>query len=188
MFTRLLVFWCLLVSVPCMAKKPPVTTVNTLSIPAFSGVWYEVARTPNIFQNRCASDSVEYYTSLPEGRMGVRNTCKDAKGKTHEVFGEAWVPNPQQPGQLKVSFTRWFGKNWFPGDYWVLGVDTNRFAVVGNAQRRYGWILSRTPQLQPQDQQAALAILKKNGYDLCRFNQDPPAVPQRETHAFCSGQ
>jgi apolipoprotein D and lipocalin family protein len=167
------------------AEKSPVNTVNPLSLSDYSGTWYEVARTPNWFQRSCASNSTEFYTLLSNGRMGVKNICTSPKGVVKQVTGEAWIPNTQAPGKLKVSFFKLFGRYWFPGDYWVLGTDTSRYAVVGGPDRRYGWILSRTPQLAHADKQASLGILKQAGYDICRFQQDPPATLQRVKSAFC---
>ena len=65
-------------------------------------------------------------------------------------------------GRLKV----WFF--WpFKADYWIIGLDDKyRWAVVGNPNRKYLWILSRTPQLPDDQLQAALAVAAAQGYDL----------------------
>jgi apolipoprotein D and lipocalin family protein len=67
--------------------------------------------------------------------------------------------------QLEVSFF------WpFRADYWVIGLaDDYRWAVVGNPNRKYLWVLSRTPQLGREDLDRALAIAASQGYDLAQL-------------------
>ena len=64
--------------------------------------------------------------------------------------------------RLKVSFF------WpFKADYWVLGLDPEyRWAMVGNPNRKYLWLLSRTPQLPSALLEAALASATAQGFDL----------------------
>ena len=68
----------------------------------------------------------------------------------------------------------------FRGDYWVIGLDRDyRWAVVGNPDREYLWILSRTPKL-PQDQlESALASARAQGFDLAqlRYTKHGAAAP-----------
>ena len=67
--------------------------------------------------------------------------------------------------RLKVSFF-WPLKS----DYWVLGLDADyRWAVVGNPNRKYLWVLSRTPQLPKPLLEAALASAAAQGFDLNRL-------------------
>jgi apolipoprotein D and lipocalin family protein len=55
----------------------------------------------------------------------------------------------------------------FSGDYWILGLDPEyRFAVVGSPNRKYLWILSRTPQLPAPLLDAALSAAQAQGFDL----------------------
>jgi len=63
---------------------------------------------------------------------------------------------------LKVSFF------WpFRSDYWVIGLDADyRWAVVGNPNRKYLWILSRTPQLPAAELERARQAASAQGYDL----------------------
>ena len=58
----------------------------------------------------------------------------------------------------------------FKADYWVLGLDADyRWAVVGNPNRKYLWVLSRTPQLPPALLDAALASATAQGFDLSQL-------------------
>jgi apolipoprotein D and lipocalin family protein len=78
--------------------------------------------------------------------------------------------------RLKVSFF------WpFKSDYWVIGLDPDyRWAVVGNPNRKYLWLLSRTPQLPKPLLDAALASASAQGFDLSQLRytqQTPISVP-----------
>jgi apolipoprotein D and lipocalin family protein len=52
------------------------------------------------------------------------------------------------------------------GDYWIIGLDENyQWAVIGTPSRKYGWILSRTPELNSEALDRIFSILKQNGYN-----------------------
>jgi apolipoprotein D and lipocalin family protein len=54
----------------------------------------------------------------------------------------------------------------FSGDYWVIVLDPEyRWAVVGEPDRKYLWILSRTPQLPAADYDQAISAIRAKGYD-----------------------
>jgi apolipoprotein D and lipocalin family protein len=53
------------------------------------------------------------------------------------------------------------------GDYWIVGLgDDYRWAVVGDPDREYLWILSRTPSLDETLMQQAEAAARAQGFDL----------------------
>ncbi len=52
------------------------------------------------------------------------------------------------------------------GDYWILGLpDDYAWVVVGTPDRKYLWILARTPALDEARMAAALDIVRANGFD-----------------------
>lgn len=62
----------------------------------------------------------------------------------------------------------------FKGDYWIIGLDPEyRWAVVGTPDRKYLWILSRSPQLPQEDLDRALAAAKAQGYQLDELRYTP---------------
>jgi apolipoprotein D and lipocalin family protein len=59
----------------------------------------------------------------------------------------------------------------FRSDYWVFGLDADyRWAVVGNPNRKYLWILSRTPQMTRELLDAALKAAEAQTFDLKQLN------------------
>ena len=63
-----------------------------------------------------------------------------------------------------------FGWHLFWGDYWILGLDEDyRYAVIGTPSRKYGWILSRTPNMEDEDLEICFKVFEKNGYSRKSF-------------------
>lgn len=64
--------------------------------------------------------------------------------------------------KLKVQFF------WpFKGDYWIIDIaDDYSYAVVSNPNKKYLWILSRTPKMDAAVYQQIIMRLKEKGFDL----------------------
>lgn len=141
--------------------SPPVQAVSTVNLPRYVGKWYEIAAFPMYFQRQCVGNTTAEYTIKQNGDIQVVNRCRTSSGYD-EAIGNAWVPDSVQPGKLKVTFF------WpFRSDYWILGLDSDyRWAVVGNPNRKYLWILSRTPVLPAPLLSTALDAARAQGYDL----------------------
>ena len=145
-------------------------TVSYVDLKRYIGLWYEIARLPNSFQRDCARNTTASYELQPDGRIRVINRCVGADGVVKEAKGVARVVDTTSNSKLEVSFVRILGIQLFWGDYWIIGLDSNyKYAVVGNPSRKYGWILSRTPELSKEDMETAKGILRKNGYDPEKF-------------------
>lgn len=155
----------------CSATLPgPETprTVERVDLSRYLGLWHEVARLPQRFQDssslRCEEVTAEY-APLAEGRISVRNSCVNALDPARPrrvATGQAYVVEGSNNARLRVSFF------WpFFGDYWVIGLDPEyRWALVGSPSRRSLWLLSRTPTLPPAEMERALAIARAEGFDL----------------------
>jgi apolipoprotein D and lipocalin family protein len=145
-------------------------TVTSVDFMKYMGLWYSVAHIPTKFEAGCVQGTTAYYALLPNGQVEVTNTCYDANGKPSRVVGRAWIPDPSQPGKLKVSFVRVLGLSFFPGDYWILELPSDySYAVVGDPGHAFGWILSRTPTL-PDDVLAGIYNrLAASGYRKDQF-------------------
>ena len=56
----------------------------------------------------------------------------------------------------------------------MIGLDENyEWAVVGTPDRKYGWILARTPTLDEAIMQEIFALLERNGYRRDAFEMNP---------------
>lgn len=161
----LLLGWCL----PAAAQTPatpfaPVASVAAVDLARYAGKWFEVASFPMFFQRNCVGDTTAEYTLAANGKVDVTNRCRTDAG-FDEATGHATVVDGFNNSRLKVSFF------WpFKADYWVIGLDADyRWAVVGNPNRKYLWVLSRTPQLPKPLLDAALASAAAQGFDLSQL-------------------
>lgn len=148
-------------STAAATPKAPVQVVDSLDLTRYAGKWYEIARLPNRFQRACASDTTATYTLRPDGRIDVLNQCREADGKLRSARAVAKRAGDKEPSsKLKVTFF------WpFQGNYWVIAMDPDyRWAVVGEPDRKYLWILSRTPQIADREYEKILALIQKQGY------------------------
>ena len=94
------------------------------------------------------------------------NRCVESDGTADEAKGIARVVDTTTNSRLQVSFVRLLGLQLFWGDYWIIGLDPDyRYAIVGSPTRKYGWILSRTTSLSPEDSAKVDTVLKEQGYD-----------------------
>ncbi|MBU3847512.1 MAG: lipocalin family protein [Candidatus Acinetobacter avistercoris] len=151
------------------AKDKPLKTVDKVELDRYLGVWYEVARKPLSFQNKCDRNVTATYTLNENGNVNVDNKCVMKDGTLTQSLGEAYIQNSPFNTKLKVSFLpsaiRWlpFGR----GDYWILKIDEDyQTVLVGEPDRKYMWVLSRTNQPNEKVVKEYLDYAKSVGYDL----------------------
>lgn len=133
---------------------------QSVEIDRYLGKWYEIARYEQGFQKDCDGVTAEY-SRREDGNIKVVNRCRKPGGKIDVANGRAMIVDDPSGAKLKVSF---FGP--FYGDYWVLNrADDYAWAIVGEPDGRYLWILSRTPDLTVQEVAALYAKAAALGYD-----------------------
>jgi apolipoprotein D and lipocalin family protein len=136
--------------------------VQSVDLDRYIGTWHEIARYPNRFQKDCVATTATY-ALREDGKISVDNRCRKGSpdGPESTANGKAWVVDPETNARLKVQFF------WpFSGDYWIIQLgDHYEYAVVGHPDRKYLWILSRTPKIEPELYARILARLKQQGYD-----------------------
>ena len=158
----------LLLAAPPAWAANPVTSVPQLDISRYAGQWYEIAHLPVSFQDKCTGDITAGYTLREDAQIGVRNACRTADGEISVADGIA-RPVKGHPGRLEVRFTPdWLA--WVPflwADYWVIDLDPGyTWAVVGEPDRDYLWILSREPAMDRVLFEQIKARATAMGYDL----------------------
>ena len=155
--------------VSAQVAEAPLSTIAELDVPRYLGTWYEIAKYPNWFQKKCTSSTRAEYSLAPNGSLQVINRCKQANGEFIEAIGAARQVGASHSPKLKVRFApAWL--SFIPavwGNYWVIDLDTDyQLAAISEPTREYLWILSRTPQTNPQAYAALLERLSKKGFDL----------------------
>jgi apolipoprotein D and lipocalin family protein len=181
LFLALLPFVALAASVRAQQPaKPPLKVVPEVDLARYMGTWHEIARLPFRFEDKCASDVTATYSLLDGGNVLVINGCRTKDGTLTEAKGLARRAVKDGPaGKLKVRFApAWLGFLPFVwGDYWIVELAPDySYAAVGVPDRRYLWILSRTPSMDEATLRQLLARLEQNGYDLARLIRTPPGT------------
>lgn len=163
---HLLIATSLAATIPMVActKDFDNSTVKEFDLSRYLGEWYEIARYDHSFE-RGMDNTMAQYILQDDGKVVVLNTgWKNGEFKLAE--GKAKYPDPvSAPGALRVSFF-WF----FYSDYNVMMVDENyQISLVGSRAERYLWILSRTPDPDPDLLQQVLVEAERRGYDTSKL-------------------
>jgi apolipoprotein D and lipocalin family protein len=177
----------ILVYCAMMSSSYAITTAKNVDLSKYLGLWYEIARIPNSFQDfnktsPCFNTTAEY-KELKFNRISVTNTCHffDGKNVVTEVGkAKAKVVDPLNNAKLSVNFVPLlkdilFLDSLFSGQYWILALGSTNsegeysWAVVGSPDSTKeklvnAWILSRDPAFEySADFETALKVLKKAG-------------------------
>lgn len=159
----------------CRAPGPsalPPSTAPKIDLNRYIGKWHEVARLPAPFQKANEAAIAEYGIN-EDGTLAVRNIAIRANGGERDIKGRAIILNPPVNTKLEVSFDTWFA--WFiptseKGNYWILHVDARyQEAIVGTPDRKFLWILARSPEIPEHRREALVKIGESRGYDVSRL-------------------
>jgi apolipoprotein D and lipocalin family protein len=151
---------------PQEKSLPELVTVDKVDLKKYVGLWYEIAKIPNSFQDQCIYGTTAEYKIDEDGDIIVTNSCYDEKDKLDVAEGLAKVVDKNTNAKLEVSFVSFLGIRPFWGDYWIIGLDENyQWAVVGTPSRKYGWVLSRIPSLPDSTMENIFDILKSQHYN-----------------------
>lgn len=134
----------------CTGIPDGTTAVTNLELNRYLGQWYEIARLDHSFE-RGLDCVTANYTLREDGGVRVINRGYNLEEQAwDEAEGRAYFIEEENIGRLKVSF---FGP--FYGGYNILELDEDyQWALVAGPNRDYLWILSRTPTMESEAEQA----------------------------------
>jgi apolipoprotein D and lipocalin family protein len=158
-------------SVPDETANPP-PTAGSVNLARYAGRWHEIARLPAPFQ-KDDEKAIADYGMNANGTVSVLNIAVRPDGTRREIMGSAKVLNPPDNTKLAVRFDTWFGPL-IPmpdeGNYWILHVDGNyQEAIVGTPDRRFLWLLARTPRISEKRFRALVGKAREAGFDVTRL-------------------
>jgi apolipoprotein D and lipocalin family protein len=164
----------LLFTMPTSIAAQALRTVSHVDLQRYTGTWYEIASFPQRFTKGCQATTATY-TNTDKGYVIVENRCRrnSLTGKSSSIKGKAFVVPNSGNAKLKVQF-------FWPmrGKYWIIDLaDDYSYAVVGHPDRKYLWILSRTPTMPDDVYQGILDRVKANGYALEKLQRTPQISP-----------
>lgn len=148
---------------PKVTNAQELQTVPFVNLRRYVGTWFEIASFPQSFQRGCFCTTATYSLS-EKGFVIVENRCNrnGINGEESYVKGKAFIEKNSGNAKLKVQFF------WpFRGKYWIIDLDKEyNYAVVSHPNKKYLWILSRSPEMDVQTYQEILSKLASKGFDL----------------------
>ncbi len=159
------------------SARGQVRPVAHVDLARYAGRWHEIARFPNRFQAKCASETTADYALLPDGGIRVLNACRRADGQITRAEGRARLARAGGPTSvLKVRFAPAF-LSFLPfvwGDYWILDLTEDYgAALVGSPDRAYLWVLARSPVLDARTYERLVSTAAAQGFDVARLVRSP---------------
>lgn len=159
--SRLVLIVCAaMLAASCRSTRPPLPLAESVDLDAFMGAWYVMGYTP-IVVDKHAYNAVEHYARGSDGR--ILTTYQFRKGgfdgtlKTHAPTG--FVTDPDRPAEWEMQFI------WpFKADYRIVHLaDDGQTTVIAHPNRKYAWIMTRTPQISEATYEARMAELAAAG-------------------------
>ena len=141
-------------------KYDTLEVVQNVDLEKYLGKWYEIAHLPFRFEDDC-TDITATYSLSHDGNVSVLNECL-RDGKLKQAKGKAKVVDKNTGAKLKVTFF------WpFSADYWIIDLGNDYdYAIVGTPNRKYLWILSRTPRMDVELFSQLIESVKSKGFDV----------------------
>ena len=106
----------------------------------YLGVWYEIGRTPNFFEEENSYNVTAEYSLNKDGDVLVLNKETRKDGKIHEKRGVAKVISP---GKSIFKAIINFEGIPFPGNYNIIYITDNYDIAIVYGNNDMLWILSR---------------------------------------------
>lgn len=155
----------------CATHHPPLPTPEFVDLDRFMGAWYVVGYTP-ILVDKEAHNAVEHY--FREDARTIRTTYQFRKGgfdgklKTYTPVGT--VHDTETNAEWRMQFI------WpFKAPYIILYLsDDYTETIIAHPNRKYAWIMQRSPQVDEGLYRDLLSRLEAVGFD--------PEVIQRVPH------
>ena len=151
-------------------------TMREVDLLRFAGRWHEIARLPAPFEGACESQPTAEYRLRGPATLKVINRCMK-NGRMVTSTGVARVEPGSGGARLEVSLwpapLRVLPFAW--AKLWILHVDDGyETALLGHPNRRFLWILSRTPTLAPARRHALEQLAAARGFPVGRLRSVEP--------------
>lgn len=148
------------------------TMTARVDLDRYMGRWYEIARLPMWFQRGCVQSWATYSLAGTE-TVRVVNECITGQGGLKSAEGTATVVDKVTNSRLEVIFDNWLSRL-LPflakGKYWIFHIDSDyQHAVVGHPNRKYLWILSRSPKIEEETYLDLVRIAQGLNFDTSRL-------------------
>ncbi len=147
----------------------PLPEIDTaVDLDRYQGMWYQVAAIPQPYTLQCTSNTTAEYEVVDDSTISVRNSCGTLIGPDSVIEGSATT---RSDASLRVDFAGVpFQDPDGPANYRVTYLDEDYdLAVVGSPNYASGFVLSRTPDLNPAQWSEVRSIVESRGWWSCLF-------------------
>ena len=154
----------------CATIHPPPPTVPKVDLKRFMGDWYVVGGILTSFE-KGAYHAVETYRLDEKGNIPTVYTFNKGSfdGPKKTYTNKAFVYNRETFAEWRIQFL-WPFK--FP--YLVIYLDDNyQSTAISTDDKKYLWIMSRTPQMQASNYQDIIKLVTELGFDTNKIVQVP---------------
>lgn len=160
-----------LLGAACASGPPPLKAIDRrVDLERFMGDWYVVASIP-LFIEADAHDAVESYRLTPDGVIETTYTFRDGSfdGPLRRFEPNARVEDPATNATWGMQFI------WpFRATYLIVDLDEDyRHTIIGVPSRRWVWLMSREPQVDPAEYARMVSVVSAAGYDVSRLRRVP---------------
>ncbi len=148
--------------VGCTGLPRNIEPVREFDVDQYLGTWYEIARLDHRFERGLSQVTAEYTLKEDGGVLVTNRGYKEASDEWSTAEGQAYFVKDKDVGHLKVSF---FGP--FHASYVVFDLDEEnyQYAFVTGYNRKYLWLLSRTPEVSEELKSRFLQQAESAGFD-----------------------
>ena len=145
-------------------------TVKKVDLQRFMGDWYVIAILPNFIEKN-AYNGIESYQLNPDGTIGVTYTFfkggPQGKKKVMHPLGKVFDRQSNAHWKMRLIKPFW-------SDYLIVDLAPDyRYTVIGVPNRKFVWIMSRTPELTDEDYSAIIKRLAAMGYKTDKIMKIP---------------
>ena len=154
----------------CASKQAPLPTPSYVDLERYMGRWYVLACTP-ILIDKEAYNGIEHYRLDENAKIQTTYQFRDGgfDGELKAYTPVGWVYNEATNAEWRMQFI------WpFRSDYIILHVDEDYSeTIVVHPNRKYAWVMARTPKVSAADYEAMLQQLRDTGYDMEALRRMP---------------
>ena len=121
-------------------------SVKNLDIERFMGKWYVISSIPNFAEKGCMN-AYDIYTLNDDGSIDIQYYA-NKDGKPFRISQTGFIKDNINKSSWKIKFTRpWIPLYNAPYEVIILDHTNYRYMVVGYPGNDYGWIMSRSENI-----------------------------------------
>jgi apolipoprotein D and lipocalin family protein len=166
---------------PSISRNINPVLVQDFDIKRYMGLWYEIARIPQPFDQGSAWATAEYRI-IDNSTIGVVNTAYNQNGTTRgSITGTAEILDPATPAALYVSFPTGQPRSLpdkIHANYLIHDTDYVLFSIVGSYDGSNLYVLCRKRTMTQSNYNVIIDYVEHLGYNINRIQVNYKAVAE----------